>query len=388
MSVLKLRYRKKSSGGIPHAERLLRIDCHKVHTVALIANAAVRNRWINDELLQVHKTPLSLQEPDFALQARLLSLTPSPIQNSFSMIHKSRIPDDVKRGYLFEQAVSRLASWWADTFFTVRPTGHLRNRTFDDVQRVLLSKGLVDVTGKGKAKALPHDVDPLDDLFEDDQVEIVRSAKSLMKHALMRSGSRDVSSQLFTALCRALGVPARLVVSLQSVPWQTNVGLSKTPAKKRASNAKGKAVALREAEDSSEDMEVVVVSPQNEYSSGDNLQAGGDATGKSSSAWPNGKGKPSHTVTLQKTKSSGQKLSFSNSPSARSRSRESFVDLTVTTMYTQRARIRLRLHLSFGQRFSRVLIAAGSPLTLYVPSSTSARFSTRLQLAPRHVQHL
>jgi xeroderma pigmentosum group C-complementing protein len=231
------------------------------------------------------------------------------------MIHKSRIPDDVKRGYLFEQAVSRLASWWTDTFFTVKPTGYLRNRTFEDVQHVLLSRGLVDVMGKGKAKALPQDVDPLEDLFEDDQVEIVRSAKSLMKHALMRSGSRDVSSQLFTALCRALGVPARLVVSLQSVPWQTNVGRSKT--KQKASNTKGKAVAPHETEDSSGDMEVTVGSPRNEYSSGDNLQAGGDATGKTSSAKPNGKGKLSYTTTLRKTKSSGQRLSSSNLPSAR-----------------------------------------------------------------------
>jgi xeroderma pigmentosum group C-complementing protein len=230
------------------------------------------------------------------------------------MIHKSRIPDDVKRGCVFEQAVSRLASWWADTF-TVKPTGHLRNRTFEDVQRVLLSRGLLDVTGKGKAKALPQDVDPLEDLFEDQQVEIVRSAKSLMKHALMRSGSRDVSSQLFTALCRAVGVPARLVVSLQSVPWQTNVGRSKTPAKKNASNTKGKAVAPGEAEDSSEDMEVVVASPQNESSSGDNLQAGGNATGKTSSAKLNGNGKSSHTITLRKTKSSGQRPSSLNPPS-------------------------------------------------------------------------
>src|SRR5487761_1590396 len=151
-----------------------------------------------------------------ALQARLLSLTPLPIQNSFAMIHKARIPDDVKRGYLFEQAVARLASWWAGTFFTVKPTGHLRSRTFEDVQRALRSNGLIDVTGKGKGKALPQDVDPLEELFEDDEVEVVRSAKSLMKHALMHSGSRDVSSQLFTALCRALGIPARLVVSLQS----------------------------------------------------------------------------------------------------------------------------------------------------------------------------
>jgi len=301
------------------------------------------------------------------------------------MIHKSRIPGDVKRGYLFEQAMSRLASWWADTFFTVKPTGHLRNRTFEDVQGALLSRGLVDVTGKGKAKALPQDVDPLEGLFENDQIEIVRSAKSLMKHALMRSGSRDVSSQLFTALCRALGVPTRLVVSLQSVPWQTNVGRSKTPAKQKAPNTKGKAVAPREAEDSNEDMGVVV-SPQNEYSSGDNLQAGGDASGTTSSAKPNGKGKSSYTISLRKTKSSGQRLSSLKLPSAPSPPRESFADLTVTTMYTQRPRIRLRLHLCFGQRFSRVLIAAGFPLTLYVPSSASARFSIRLRLAPHHAQ--
>ncbi|KAH9020526.1 hypothetical protein EDB83DRAFT_2432250 [Lactarius deliciosus] len=88
---------RKPSGGISQAERLLRIDCHKVHTVALISNARERNRWINDELLQ----------------ARLLSLTPLAIHNSFAMIHKSRIPDDVKRGYLFEQAMSsgHVAPW-------------------------------------------------------------------------------------------------------------------------------------------------------------------------------------------------------------------------------------------------------------------------------------
>jgi xeroderma pigmentosum group C-complementing protein len=304
------------------------------------------------------------------------------------MIHKSRIPDDVKRGYLFEQAVLRLASWWADTFFTVKPTGHLRNRTFEDVQRVLLFKGLVDVTGKGKAKTLPEDVDLLEDLFEDDQVEIVRSAKSLMKHALMRSGSRDVSSQLFTAVCRALDIPARLVVSLQSVPWQTNVGRSKTPGKQKASNSKGKAVE-RDVEDSSEDMEEVIVSQQNEDLSGDNLQVGGDAMGKTStsSAEPNGKGKSSYTITLRKA-SSGQRRRSSNAPSAPSSLRDSFAGLTLIIMHTQSPRIHSRLHLSFGQRFSRALMAAGSPLTLYVPSSTSAKSSTRLRLAPHLAQQL
>jgi len=287
--------KKKLSSGISHAERLLRIDCHKVHTLALMANASVRNRWINDELLQ----------------ARLLSLTPLPFQNSFAMIHKSRIPDDVKRGYLFEQAVARLASWWADTFFTVKSTAHLRSRTFEDVHRVIHSRDLVDVTGKGKGKALPQDVDPLEDLFEDDEVEIVRSAKSLMKHALMRSGSRDVSSQLFTALCRALGIPARLVVSLQSVPWQTNVGRPKTPAKHRGSDSKGKSVESHDAEDSGEGTPEVGVSRQNDYSSGDAMQVDEDEI---SSSGPNGKGKMSYTVKLRKNKSPGQRLRSPQTP--------------------------------------------------------------------------
>lgn len=39
--------------GVSHAERVLRIDCHKVHTVILLANARIRNKWINDELLHV-----------------------------------------------------------------------------------------------------------------------------------------------------------------------------------------------------------------------------------------------------------------------------------------------------------------------------------------------
>jgi xeroderma pigmentosum group C-complementing protein len=58
-----------------------------------------------------------------------------------------------------------------------------------------------------------------------------------MKHALMRCGSRDVSAQLFTALCRALNIPARLVVSLQSVPWQMGVGKPK-PAYNRSKTKK------------------------------------------------------------------------------------------------------------------------------------------------------
>ncbi|KAH7925571.1 Rad4-domain-containing protein [Leucogyrophana mollusca] len=217
---------KKKAAGISHAERLVRIGSHKIHTVCLLANARVRNAWLNDELLH----------------ARLLSLTPLAIQNGFAMIHKSRVPDQNKRGRLFEAAVTRLVEWWTGSFFTVLPIGHIRNRTFDDVQKELSA----------------HSFDDMAEYPAEEGEEVVRSANSLMKHALMQSGSRDTSAQLFTALCRALDIPARLVVSLQSVPWQTGIGKSKSKAAtkgvKGLGKGKGKLVDISEgAEESDEE---------------------------------------------------------------------------------------------------------------------------------------
>ncbi|KAI0755109.1 hypothetical protein C8Q80DRAFT_1143071 [Daedaleopsis nitida] len=218
------------------AERAVRLDCHKIHTIALLMNAKVRNKWLNDPLLH----------------------------NAFTMIHKSKVPEAAKRGRLFESAITRLADWWASTFDIV-PTGHIRSRTFEDVQKTLpppKATPLPDPKGKGKARAVEED-------DEDDEErygvvgEKIRSEKSLMKHALMRQGSRDTSAQLFTALCRAMGIPARLVVSLQSVPWQAGVGKPKPPAKKKAkpkaeegAGAKARANATDDEED---DMEEVVI---------------------------------------------------------------------------------------------------------------------------------
>jgi xeroderma pigmentosum group C-complementing protein len=139
------------------------------------------------------------------------------------MIHKSRVPDHNKRGRLFEAAVTRLAEWWMATFFSVLPTGHIRNKTFEENKRELALRG-----------------NAIFDDEESDNGERIRSPNSLMKHALMQSGSRDTSAQLFTALCRALEIPARLVVSLQSIPWQSGVGKSKSKTADPAPGQKGK----------------------------------------------------------------------------------------------------------------------------------------------------
>lgn len=166
-----------------------------------------------------------------------MSLIPLSIQNGFSMIHRSRVPDAVKRGRLFESAITRLVEWWIG-FFEVEPVGHIRSRTFEEVQKQLAS----DPKGKGKAIDL-----------DEEEGEVIRSAKSLMKHALMKSGSRDTSAQLFTAACRALGIPSRLVVSLQSVPWKAGVGKPKAPTKRKKATPKGNGKEVDKGDDDDDD---------------------------------------------------------------------------------------------------------------------------------------
>ena len=120
---------------------------------------------------------------------------------------------------MFERAMDQLTKWWANTFFEVIPEGHIRNHTYEEVQQKLEIQGLHLPNDDNLA---PLDLESLQDAIEDEP-EIIRSAKSLMKHALLQTGSRDTSAQLFTALCRGLGIPARLVVSIQSVPWKAGI---------------------------------------------------------------------------------------------------------------------------------------------------------------------
>lgn len=40
-----------------YAERVARLNCHKMHTILLLGNARIRNKWINDPLLHVRFPP-------------------------------------------------------------------------------------------------------------------------------------------------------------------------------------------------------------------------------------------------------------------------------------------------------------------------------------------
>ncbi|KAG6843606.1 hypothetical protein H0H87_002651, partial [Tephrocybe sp. NHM501043] len=244
-------------------------------------------------------------------EARLLSLTPLSLQTAFGVIHKSRIPDPVQRGRTFEQAITNLVEWWSSTYFEVVPEGHIKNRTYDNVQ-AKLAKLSFPPTGPDAIL----DIEDIENIFGNEP-ERIRSPKSLMKHALMTNGSRDTSAQLFTALCRGLGVPARLVVSLQSVPWQTHIGKPK-PAysrKPKGDKGKGKAKESENGENFGDNENSTTASfsrsgseapSRSSLFAGDGQRLDGTPVPKSEKAKGKEKAKP--VITLRKTKSKGRVL--------------------------------------------------------------------------------
>lgn len=258
------------------------------------------------------------------LQARLLSLTPLSLQNAFGMIHKSRMPDPNQRGRAFETAMSNLVEWWSKSYFEVTPYGHIKNRTYDDVQAKLAKIG--SHTG-------PDDILDVEDIEYalGEESETIRSSKSLMKHALMASGSRDVSAQLFTALCRALGIPARLVASLQSVPWQTHVGKAKPTysRKPKEDKGKGKAKAIEDGDENNDTGDTntlasVSGSGSETPSLGKAFSVEGqrlDGTPVPKSDKAKGKEKAKPVITLRKAKNKGRRLGSVSGSSAAGPSR-------------------------------------------------------------------
>ncbi|KAK4687165.1 xeroderma pigmentosum group C-complementing protein, partial [Tremellales sp. Uapishka_1] len=191
-------------------DRALRLEAHKMHAIALLASARIRNRWCCHPLLK----------------ARLLSLLPHPLHAAFS-IPPSRFPDRAKRSRMFFDALQNLVTWWSETFFDISdPTLGIRTRPWDEVQEVvdtlprLTRSDFAPRFGgydKGKEK---EEEDYVEKVAEGAGGERLRSVNSLMKKVLQQEGSRDVSAQLFVAMARACGLGARLVVSLQAVPWR------------------------------------------------------------------------------------------------------------------------------------------------------------------------
>lgn len=174
---------------------------------------------------------------------------------------------------MFQTALQDLAIWWANHFFEIPDTTiGVKTRTWDECMEIVEQlprlvhnaglKVIVDGEGDtetalraGRLKAV-ESLDPK--VVEEFHTalgpggEQMRTVKSMMKKALQAKGGRDTSSQLFVALCRSLGLGARLVVSLQAVQWKadkqpTTKGSSKSKASK--SNATEASVSTPKVDD-------------------------------------------------------------------------------------------------------------------------------------------
>ena len=229
-------------------DRAHRQDLHKVHAASLLISGHIRNGWLNDKILQ----------------ARLMSKVPLGIQNKFHEYSKTTHPKATDRSRLFEGAVRGLVGWWSEKFriedklakngeneasllslfatpcsFVMMDFAEMekslaclppRERTRllmpfaedSDLFELLEAFPSREKSSKKKEKA-PR----LPKLISSELGELIRNSQSLAKRALKMSGTKDISAQLFTSLCRALDIPARLVCALPCIDYRSASKLQK-----------------------------------------------------------------------------------------------------------------------------------------------------------------
>jgi xeroderma pigmentosum group C-complementing protein len=309
--------KKKRTNILTPRDRAVRLDGHKLHVLALLAHAKLRNRWLNDEDLRDH----------------LYNMSPQALRQKLRSIHPKKVPEQRERVRLFESFMGELVRWWAARFYlnpdqaaagAIRqpdpdlvsgafpPPGmrvdgwkmesigqrerrHLKEeketkRASREAKQMLQSKASSRVasSSSNKGKTRRQDTDdegmpsPARLLPTADQTrrlllsrkrkaideialfppgsdpsprpallrllpapEPMRSPADMLAAAEAKAGSRETSAQLFCALCRALGIPARLVISPQVAPWSVGAGKVGQTVGAVEADIKGSAAAAR-----------------------------------------------------------------------------------------------------------------------------------------------
>lgn len=173
---------------ISNAERKLRLDIHKVHLLCLLRHVQIRNLWCNDDNLQGFLKQM--------LPRRIISLLNPPEDK----------PQHV-RSTTFVDGLNQASEAFLRRFRIIAP----------GIQRPHWAENPEAVTHK--AESIMADTEVF--LSKDDFLEQARNLR----------GSRDFGAQLFCALLRSAAVEARLVCSLQPLPFSGAV-TDRTPAKK------------------------------------------------------------------------------------------------------------------------------------------------------------
>ncbi|GLB08112.1 hypothetical protein AtubIFM57258_003998 [Aspergillus tubingensis] len=173
--------------GITAAEKQLRLSIHKVHLLCLLRHVQIRNLWCNDE----------------ELQGFLKRTLP---KNIISLLHPSENRPQQFRSTTFVDGLNRASDIFNRRFKITKP-GLRRPSWIDDLNGI-----------KQRVESIISDA------------EVFLSRKDFVKQARTMQGSRDFGAQLFCALLRSVGVEARLVCSLQPLPFRDKTKDAAPPA--------------------------------------------------------------------------------------------------------------------------------------------------------------
>ncbi|ROT42905.1 Rad4-domain-containing protein [Sodiomyces alkalinus F11] len=205
-------------------ERKIRNATHCVHVQFLLWHNAIRNAWVCDPEVQAimmsHVPPRLFDEADRWRQASGLEpkkntpKDPKGKRAARQRTYKSHGTEgardwgsaadkleegavDMSHGDPLFRLVKALAAWWKQRFRITAPG--LRKCGYMSLERL---DRLTKAWANGNDDIYVHG-------------ERIRHLDEFRQCAISCSGSRDVGSQLFTALLRALGMEARMVASLQ-----------------------------------------------------------------------------------------------------------------------------------------------------------------------------
>lgn len=158
------------------AEKRLRLDIHKVHVLCLLQHVYIRNLWCNDD-----ETQRTLKK---ILNRQIIGFL-NPKESLAQFNRSTTFIDGLKQA---SEAFARK--------FKVAAPGMRRPHWAEDSQ-----------AARERAELIMRDA------------ETVLSKEDFRKQAEKLQGSRDFGAQLFCAMLRSAAVEARLVCSIQALPF-------------------------------------------------------------------------------------------------------------------------------------------------------------------------
>jgi len=228
-------------------ERQVRLSTHCMHVQFLLFSNHVRNVWANDDKvqqnLQAVLSPAMKKEverwksacgdllgEEKAAAVRVEKTKSKSKENEkpgknkthrnqrdwgHKADHAEQGTPNISRGDPTLRLLKTLGAFWRKRFTVISPA--IRKQGYKDMKRLQEEMKLYQDT-------------PGDEEAFGERIEGLKEFRELAKRC---HGSRDVGAQLFTALLRAVGVEARLVVSLQPAGYGWSKGEDAKPKKEK-----------------------------------------------------------------------------------------------------------------------------------------------------------